>query len=204
MLCDGDVEGNVAGRRIAVTKQREGATGWCCEFTLRPHKIATDEDGEDVVSAYLQPEQVTAGPRGPRRNRARPPSGSSSVFVGAFATALEDRGENLASGDGPPARVVAVQRVREAFDERYEPDCPPESRAEACRKAFDRALRKPCNPAQSPKRTTVAATGWCELGRPNRRYADVRTGSDKPQRKQRELSELRLWNFMGLYGHTLR
>ena len=142
MLCDGDVEGNVDGRRIAVTKQREGSTGWGCEFTLRPYKIGTDEDGEDVGSAYLQPEEVTAGPRRPRRNRDRPPSGSSAAFMDALAAALDRDGKDLPSGDGPPSRVVAVHRVREAFDERYEPDCPPGSRAEACRKAFGRALRE--------------------------------------------------------------
>ena len=124
VLCDGDVEGNVDRRRIAVTKQREGETGWGCEFTLRRYKIGTDEHGEDVESAYLQPEQVTAGPSRSRRNSTRRQSGSSAAFMGALAAALDGHGRDRPSSDGPPARMVAVQRVREAFDERYDAELP--------------------------------------------------------------------------------
>jgi hypothetical protein len=141
VLCDGDIEGNVAGRRIALTKQRDGATGWGCEFSLRPHKIGTDEHGEDIVSAYVEATEITAGSNRSKSSKARPPSGSLSTFMDALAAALNGHGQDQPTGNGPPARVVAVQHVRDAFADRYEPASPPAKRDEASRKAFTRAMR---------------------------------------------------------------
>jgi hypothetical protein len=143
VLCDGDIEGNVTGRRIALTKQREGETGWGCEFTLRPFKIGTDEYGEDVVCAFVEPEEVTAGFGKTKKNKNRPQSRSSSAFMDALSAALDRHGEDHATGGGAPARAVGIQHVREAFADRYEPHSSPGSSAqEATRKAFGRALRE--------------------------------------------------------------
>jgi hypothetical protein len=142
VLCDGDIEGNVTGRRIALTKQRDGATGWGCEFSLRSHKIGTDGHGEDILSAYVQAEEITAGSKRSKSSKARPPSASLSAFMDALTAALNGHGQDQTAGNGPPARVVAVQHVRDAFADRYKPASPPAKRDEASRKAFGRALQE--------------------------------------------------------------
>ena len=143
VLCDGDIEGNVTGRRIALTKQREGETGWGCEFTLRPFKIGTDEYGEDVVCAFVEPEEITAGFGKTKKNKNRPQSRSSSAFMDALSAALDRHGEDHAAGGGALARAVGIHHVRDAFADKYEPASSPGSSAEeATRKAFGRALRE--------------------------------------------------------------
>jgi AAA domain len=142
VLCDGDVEGNVDGRRIALTKQREGSTGWGCEFALRPHKIGTDEYGEDVVSAYVEPRETTAGARKSKRAKERRRSASSSAFLDALAAALAAHGKDGRTIDGVNRRTVSVHHVREAFASRYEPNTPPGKGEEARRKAFGRGLQE--------------------------------------------------------------
>ena len=140
VLIDGDVEGNVASRRVALTKQREGSTGWGCEFSLRPFKIGTDEYGEDVVCAFVEPEEGTAGSGKSRRGRERRASGSLSAFMKALATALDAHGRDQTSADGTAKRAVDVQDVRDAFAEKYQPNCAPARQDEARRKAFSRGL----------------------------------------------------------------
>jgi hypothetical protein len=55
MFAETDNEGNVSGRRITVSKLRGGQTGWGCDFTLGPHEIGTDDEGIEIMSAYVEP-----------------------------------------------------------------------------------------------------------------------------------------------------
>lgn len=142
VLIDGDVEGNVTGRRIAITKQREGETGWGCEFTLTAFKVGTDEHGEDVMSAYVEPIEATAGTGGAKRAKERKKSGSSKAFTDALAAALAAHGKDGRTMDGTNGRVVSAHHVREAFATRYVPDTAPTKMEEARRKAFSRGLQE--------------------------------------------------------------
>jgi hypothetical protein len=141
VLCDGDLEGNVANRRVALTKQREGSTGWGSEFSLRPFKVGVDEYGEDVICAFVEPVEGSAGSYKPRNEKARRPSASTAAFTKALAAAIETRGRENAAGNGATKRVVDVKDVRVAFAESYKPNCEPAHHEEARRKAFSRALQ---------------------------------------------------------------
>jgi hypothetical protein len=70
VFAETDNEGNVTGRRITVSKLRDGQTGWGCDFELVPHKIGTDDEGIHILSAYLEPTKATAGFGRPRPSDA--------------------------------------------------------------------------------------------------------------------------------------
>jgi len=68
-----------------------------------------------------------------------------SCGASSFSTAHANSARNAFKrvlADGPAVRVVAVDRVREAFVARYEPDSAPGKRDEASRKAFSRGMRE--------------------------------------------------------------
>jgi AAA domain-containing protein len=48
VFADVETNGAVSARRIALTKLRDGPTGWSCEFELRPFKVGVDEEGVDI------------------------------------------------------------------------------------------------------------------------------------------------------------
>jgi len=54
MFAETDNEGNVSGRRITVSKLRDGQTRWGCDFTLVPHEMGTDDEGIEIMSAYVE------------------------------------------------------------------------------------------------------------------------------------------------------
>src|SRR5713101_771564 len=56
-----DGRGNVIRRTIAITKNRQGETGWGCDFQIRGELIGTDDEGEDCWSAVVQEDPETAG-----------------------------------------------------------------------------------------------------------------------------------------------
>jgi hypothetical protein len=56
-----DGRGNVIRRTIAITKNRQGETGWGCDFQITGQLIGTDDEGEDCWSAIVQENPETAG-----------------------------------------------------------------------------------------------------------------------------------------------
>jgi hypothetical protein len=56
-----DGRGNVIRRTITITKNRQGETGWGCDFQITGELIGTDEEGEDCWSAFVQENPETAG-----------------------------------------------------------------------------------------------------------------------------------------------
>jgi AAA domain len=123
VFAETDNEGNVTGRRITVSKLRDGQTGWGCDFTLVPHKIGTDDEGIDIMSAYLQPTKGTAGFGRPRPTKPKNHSQASSAFEEAVVEALDKFGVNQPlNGIGPGTRVVPLAKVRDVFHEHYKPE----------------------------------------------------------------------------------
>jgi hypothetical protein len=61
VFADVETDGAVSARRIALTKLRDGPTGWSCEFGLQPFKIGIDDEGLDIVSAFVEAKPNTAG-----------------------------------------------------------------------------------------------------------------------------------------------
>jgi hypothetical protein len=142
VFAETDNEGNVTGRRITVSKLRDGQTGWGCDFTLVPHKIGTDDEGIDIMSAYLEPTTGTAGFGRPRPTKPKNHSQASSAFEEAVVEALDKFGANRPlNGIGPETRVVPLAKVRDVFHEHYKPEGHSDHPQDAIRSAFNRALK---------------------------------------------------------------
>jgi hypothetical protein len=143
VLAETKTEGEVSNRRISVTKLRDGATGWSCEFDLVPFKVGVDDEGEDIYSAFVEPKTVTAGFGQPARSlKKKTPSPGLVAFNIAFEEALKDSGEDrLVPPDGKSVSMVRVKDVRASFDRHYQPAGHPTDIADAQRKAFTRATK---------------------------------------------------------------
>ena len=66
-------DGVVSGRRVSLTKLRDGPTGWSCEFGLHPVKIGVDDEGMAIVSAFVDPKPTTAGFNGSGQTKEASP-----------------------------------------------------------------------------------------------------------------------------------
>ena len=155
VFADIDNEGNVSGRRVTVSKLRDGQTGWGCDFVLVPHQIGTDDEGLDIMSAYLKPKEETAGFG--RQRPAKPKSGSKTylAFEEAVTKAMDRFGINQPlHGSGPEVRVVSLAKVQDLFNEHYKPEGRSVNPKDALRSAFSRALR------EARKKRVVAEGQW--------------------------------------------
>lgn len=136
-------------------KLRDGPGGWGCDFTLVPHKIGIDDEGIDIMSAYLDPENETAGFGRPRPPKPKTRSQTSSAFDEALAEALDKFGENQPlNGIGPETRVVPFVKFRDVFNQNYKPEGRSDNRQDAIRSAFNRGLK------DARKTGTVAEGNW--------------------------------------------
>ena len=125
--------GNVTDRQLAVAKDRDGAQGPLTPFELQWVDLGVDEKGKAWGSLA-----AIAGAVG----------GSSSqwkdhlrIFRQALSTAVINHGtDQRPFTDGPLARAVSEDKVREEFDRIAHVDSPPEKRQEALRKQFSRKL----------------------------------------------------------------
>jgi hypothetical protein len=155
VFAETDNEGNVTGRRITVSKLRDGQTGWGCDFTLIPHKIGTDDEGIDIMSAYLEPTNGTAGFGRPRPTKPKNHSQASSAFEEAVAEALDKFGVNQPlNGIGPETRVVPLATARDVFHEHYKPEGHSDHPQDAIRSAFNRGLK------DARKKGTIEEGQW--------------------------------------------
>jgi hypothetical protein len=143
VLAETKTEGEVSTRRVSVTKLRDGATGWGCEFDLVPFKVGVDDEGEDIYSAFVEPKTVTAGfGQSAGSQKKKTPSPGSAAFNTAFEEALKDSGMNrLVPPHGKSVRMVRVTDVRASFDRKYKPAGTPADLADARRQAFKRATK---------------------------------------------------------------
>jgi hypothetical protein len=146
MSADDDaLSGEVKGRHIALTKWRDGPTGWQSEFQLASVKIGVNDDGEDIFSAVVAPVVNATRLGAVKRSKVGRPGNGGRVlgaFKDAFSEALGESGQHVrVHGDGPQVRAVRRDLVRKAFYARYGVDIKDEKKAgDARRKAFGRGL----------------------------------------------------------------
>jgi len=120
-----------------------------------PHKIGTDDEGFDIMSAYLDPKKEAAGFGRPRPTKPKNQSHASSAFEEAASKALEQFGENQPlNGNGPQTRVVPLAKVRDVFNQHYKPEGRSDNPQDAIRSAFNRARK------DAHKKDTIAEGRW--------------------------------------------
>lgn len=141
-LANRDEAGNVSNLRLAVRKVRGAPTGTETPYSLDVVPIGQDRWGEAITTCVVnwQLERATADASAPKD---RWPT-SLKVFRGAMASAMDEHGIRAwpFGAEGAEHRATPVDRVRDAFYATYPADGDDDGkRAEAKRKAFNRALR---------------------------------------------------------------
>jgi hypothetical protein len=140
VFADVETNGAVSARRIALTKLRDGPTGWSCEFELCPFKIGLDEEGMDIVSAFVDPKPNTSGfvKSGRTQQKKKPIPESMIAFNKALEEAQQESGiDRNVPGKGT-VRVVQVADVRSSFARHYRPKGGGNKGADAQRQAFNK------------------------------------------------------------------
>jgi Bifunctional DNA primase/polymerase, N-terminal/AAA domain len=114
-----NTEGAVSNRHLSVTKLRDAPTGWSCGFDLRPFKIGTDDEGQAINSAFVEP--ILGGldnKPGPKKTKA--PSQAVSIFMETLDEALKGKGEDrIIPNTGETIRMARISDVRASFGPRY-------------------------------------------------------------------------------------
>jgi AAA domain len=143
VFADTNPDGMVSNRRLSVTKLRDAPTGWSCEFDLKPYKIGTDDEGEDMMSAFVDPKTITACfGKSVGSKTKKTPTQSLSAFIKALQESLENFGFDRPNpATGTTVRAVRVSDVRASFARHYQPEVSVGKLADARRQAFVRAKK---------------------------------------------------------------
>jgi hypothetical protein len=136
-------DGMVTNRRLSVTKLRDAPTGWSCEFGLQPFKIGIDDEGEDIMSAFVEPKAVTAGfTKKAHNTKSTSLPQSVSLLLEAMEEALEAKGvERTIADRGQAVRMARRSDVMASFGLRYNSATQKVKSPDAQRQAFKRALQ---------------------------------------------------------------
>jgi hypothetical protein len=109
---------------------------------LHPFKIGVDDEGMDIVSAFVEAKPNTAGHRSGRTQQKKKPIPESMVaFNKALDQALQQSGGDRTIPGKGTARIVQVADVRASFARHYRPRGKGGKSADGQRQAFKRALK---------------------------------------------------------------
>jgi len=136
------VSRDVATNDVVATLEwlKDGAEGDVITGRLELIELGLDEDGEPTTSCVVV--QAETEKRVQTTRTKKKEQKSLRVFRDAFTDAIDTAGQTIhVRGDGPAVRAINVKDVRARFNERWATgESDPAKRADAQRKAFDRAL----------------------------------------------------------------
>jgi hypothetical protein len=136
-----DEQTKISTATVDLAKDME--EGAALAFRLEVVELGLDQDGDQITSCAVLPVEGDEVPK-PTTSKARRESKSCQCFRAAFTEALDSAGQSLRiRHDGPAVRAANVANVFDQFKLRHataEPD--PKKRADAQRKAFERAMDK--------------------------------------------------------------
>jgi len=137
-----DRTGKVSGRELALAKARDGLEGPIAPFTLKPHELGIDEDGDPFGSLVVIPGE--AGESTIRTKRPKAETRSVLALREAVTEATDAAGKQIRiRADGPLVRAIEVRNVRAEFYRRYVTGTDEADKAaDAKKKAFRRLLDK--------------------------------------------------------------
>eukprot|EP01042_Synura_sphagnicola_P003829 gene3829-4791_t len=133
--------GKVLSREISLTKSRDRDTGWSCQFELSPVVLGIDSYGEEVISAYFSPVDISAITN-PQQSVSKAPSKQLDCLIGIIRAAAVGVGRAHSPVDKPDAVVAAVylDDVRSAFYSALAADGTPNIAAQ--RQALNRRIQE--------------------------------------------------------------
>jgi hypothetical protein len=109
---DDGLSGDVKARHLALTKWRDGPTGWQSEYKLVPVKLGEDADGRAAYSAYVEPVEG-GGTRiaSVRKDKVGRPNASGQIALRALNEALAECGEPAPPSNHIPkdVRVTTIE-----------------------------------------------------------------------------------------------
>jgi hypothetical protein len=110
---------------------------------LNPFKIGVDDEGVDIVSAFVDPKPSTAGfgKSGRTQQKRKSAPESLTAFNKALDEVLRQSGADRPIPGKGTVRAVQVADVRASFARIYRPKGGGRKNADAERQAFTRALK---------------------------------------------------------------
>jgi hypothetical protein len=139
LLADRELSGAVKNTRLAIRKQRDGASGLEIPFTTRLVEFGTDHDGDREMRLVIDwsPPDRSA----PDDEKSWAPS--LRLLRRILMATLADQGREIRPfSDAPMVRACALESVRAEFLKQYAADGDERQKTETRRKAFHRAVIK--------------------------------------------------------------
>jgi KaiC/GvpD/RAD55 family RecA-like ATPase len=131
-----DPENNIIA---TVEWMKDGTEGDVIASRLEVVDLGPDDDGEPITSCVIRPVEAQPPRQQPEKRKREPKS--TQEFRAAFTEALNTAGKMIAAGDSL-VRAVNVEIVRAQFMIRWATgETDPDKRADAQRKAFERAMK---------------------------------------------------------------
>ena len=137
LLCDRELGGTVSNTRLAIRKQREGVAGLELPFIPTSVEIGTNSDGEPITRKIItwEPTLVDQAPISDKGW-----SRSLRLLRQVLMAALADGKDMQPFLDGPVVRACELDVVRAEFSKQYPANGNARQKADARRKAFQRAV----------------------------------------------------------------
>ena len=131
--------GKITNTRLAVRKQRDAPSGMEFPYSVRVVELPADEEGEPQTTLVIEfgEQQKTSA------KDEKEPSATFGTLRRIMMNLLATSGQDIKPySDGPPIRALPADLVRGEYYREYPVDAPDEKkRQDACRTAFNRALR---------------------------------------------------------------
>jgi AAA domain len=137
LLCDRELNGTVSNTRLAIRKQREGVAGLELPFIPTRIEIGTDQDGEPITRTIIAWEPT---PADHAQTSDKGWSRSLRLLRQVLMATLADGKDMQPFPDGPVVRACDLDVVRAEFSKQYPTNGTARQKADAMRKAFQRAV----------------------------------------------------------------
>jgi hypothetical protein len=139
LLADRELSGGVKNTRLALRKQRDGASGFEIAFTVREVETGTDSDGDPVTAMVIDwQEALPAAAEEPEAKWTK----SLKLLRRVLMSMLADAGQDIRPwADGPLVHACDIGKVRDEFYRQYPVDGTEQQKTDARRQGFNRALK---------------------------------------------------------------
>jgi AAA domain len=136
LLADREVNGTITNTRLAIRKQRDGASGFEIPFVPKTVVVGTDPDGDEITRVVIDWE--ARAPQPADKDWAK----SLQLLRRILMATLADAGEDVRPfGDGSMVRACDLALVKAEFQKQYVAEGADRQKADARRKAFQRAVK---------------------------------------------------------------
>jgi hypothetical protein len=138
LLGDKELSGSIKNTRMALRKQRDGASGFEVPFKVHMKEAGVDEDGDVIIAPPIIEWQAGETISAKADARWTP---SMKVLKRVLVSVLDGGKDIQPFPDGPLVRACDIEAVRTEFYKQYPAEGTEEQKAEARSKAFRRSIK---------------------------------------------------------------